>query len=174
VQVEDITGRIQKIGVRASVIRHLDGIDTLVPNSTLLENRVSNWTFGDSTLRGEILVGVAYGSPTREVTRCLLAVAEQHGLVVKPPKPEVRFADFGDNALVFRLLFWFDANKVQREPLASDLRYMIEGAFADAGIVMAFPQRDLHFDNDKPLRIEFSKAERQTGSQAGLKSEPSV
>jgi small-conductance mechanosensitive channel len=172
VQLEDLTGRIVKIGLRASVIRHLDGIDSLVPNSTLLENRVSNWTFGDSSVRGEITVGVAYGSPTREVARCLLSVAEEHGLVLKKPKPEVRFADFGDSALVFRLLYWFDAMKIQREPLASDLRYMIDNMLAEAGIVMAFPQRDIHFDNDKPIRIELSNPGSETGKQAGAQTGP--
>jgi len=46
--------------------------------------------------------------------------------------------------------------------LASDLRFMIDKEFADNGIVMAFPQRDLHFDNDKPLRIELSRSSNKS------------
>lgn len=160
VRVDTITGRIQRIGLRASVIRHFDGVDTLIPNSSLLENRVSNWTYGDSRARGRVTVGVAYGSSTREVTRCLLEVAEAHGLVLDKPKPEVRFDDFGDNALVFSLLFWFDASQTRDNPLASDLRYMIEKALTEAGIVIAFPQRDIHLDSERPLRIELSRVEQ--------------
>jgi small-conductance mechanosensitive channel len=160
VVVDDITGYIRRIGLRASVIEHFDGTDTLVPNSALLENRVSNWTYGNSAMRGEVEVGVAYGSRTRDVSRALLAVADGHGLVLENPEPTVQFTSFSDNTLVFKLLYWYDASRTRSEPLASDLRYMIDKAFAEAGIVIAFPQRDIHFDEGKPLRIELSRAAR--------------
>ena len=156
VEVDNIMGNIIRIGLRASVIRHFDGTDTLVPNSTLLENRVSNWTFADNAMRGEIEIGVAYGSPTRDVSRTLLSAAESHGLVLKKPPPSVRFDSFADNALKFTLLYWFDAKTVREEILSSDLRFMIDGALASAGIVIAFPQRDIHFDS-QPLRVELSR-----------------
>jgi len=169
VEVDNINGYIQRIGLRASVIRHFDGTDTLVPNSTLLENRVSNWTFGDTTMRGEIDVGVAYGSSTREVSRTLLSVADAHGLVLKQPEPTVQFTSFGDNTLNFKLLYWFDATKTRRDPLASDLRFMIDKAFSEAGLVIAFPQRDIHFDDSKPLRIEVSRARREPRDEGDQK-----
>ncbi|MCF7731849.1 MAG: mechanosensitive ion channel [Akkermansiaceae bacterium] len=157
VEADGIIGRIRRIGLRASIVRHFDGIDTLIPNSTLLENRVTNWTLSDSLLRHFVLVGVAYGSPTREVSHILLAVAAEHGLVLRDPAPEIRFEDFGDNALQFRLLFWFDSTKTQRDPLASDLRFMIDKALAEAGIAIAYPQRDIHLDTAAPLRVELSR-----------------
>ena len=88
VEVDGIVGRIRRIGLRASIVRHFDGIDTLIPNSTLLENRVTNWTLSDSLLRHFVLVGVAYGSPTREVSHILLAVAAEHDRVMDDPLPK--------------------------------------------------------------------------------------
>lgn len=157
IEVAGITGTIKTIGIRASVIQHFDGIETLVPNSILLENQLTNWTFSNTVIRHFILVGVAYGSPTREVARLLLAVAAEHGLVKKDPAPEVRFDNFAENSLTFSLLFWFDTNKTGRGTLASDLRFMIDKAFEEAGIVISYPQRDIHFDAEKPLRIELSR-----------------
>lgn len=157
VEVSTITGTIQKIGMRASVIRHFDGIETLVPNSILLENQLTNWTFSSTIIRHSVIIGVAYGSPTREVASVLLAVAASHGLVKKDPPPEVRFDDFGADALNFTLLFWLDTRKIARNQLASDLRYMIDKALSDAGITIAFPQRDIHFDRDVPLRVELAR-----------------
>jgi potassium-dependent mechanosensitive channel len=157
VEVTGIIGTIREIGIRASVIQHFDGIETLVPNSILLENQLTNWNFSSTVIRHSLVVGVAYGTPTREVSRLLLAVADEHGLVAKEPGPEVRFENFGDNALVFRLLFWLDTNKTGRDILASDLRFMIDKAFSEAGLVMAFPQRDIHFDPETPLRVELSR-----------------
>lgn len=160
IEVAGTTGEIKSIGIRASVIQHFDGIDTLIPNSVLLENQLTNWTYSNTIVRHFILVGVAYGSPTREVAKILLQVAHTHGLVLDEPSPEVRFEDFGDNALLFRLLFWLDTKRIGRDPLASDLRFMIDKAFAEAGIVIAFPQRDIHFDRETPLRIELSRNQK--------------
>jgi len=164
IEVDTIMGNIIRIGLRASVIRHFDGTDTLVPNSSLLENRVSNWTFADNTMRDQISVGVAYGSSSREVSRALLAVAESHGQVLKKPEPTVQFEEFGDNSLKFELLYWFDAMRVRAEPLASDLRFMVNRALKDLGIVVAFPQRDIHFDS-QPLRVELTRKPRDPDSK---------
>jgi small-conductance mechanosensitive channel len=158
IEVAGIIGTIKFIGIRASLIQHFDGIDTLVPNSILLENQLTNWNFSNSVIRHFVLVGVAYGSPTREVAEILLKIANEHGLVLDDPAPGVRFEDFGADSLVFRLLFWLDTTKTGRDPLASDLRFMIDKAFADAGIVIAYPQRDIHFDRDVPLRVELSRS----------------
>lgn len=157
VEIEGVAGTIRSIGMRASVIQHGNGIDTLFPNSTLLENKVTNWNLHDTLLRHSITVGVDYGSPTREVAHTLLAVADEHGLVLKNPAPEVRFEDFGERALIFRLLFWFDTTTTTRESLASDLRFMIDKTFAEAGIVIAFPKPEIQFDPNIPLHIEYSR-----------------
>ena len=68
------------------------------------------------------------------------------------PEPEARFEEFGENSLVFQLLYWTDPNKTQRERLESDLRFMIDKALNEAGITVAFPQRDINFRG--PLQIE--------------------
>jgi small-conductance mechanosensitive channel len=157
VEIEGVTGNIRSIGMRASIIKHGNGIDTLIPNSNLLENKVTNWNLTDSQLRHSITVGVDYASPCREVSHTLLAVADEHGLVLKNPAPEVRFEDFGDKALVFRLLFWFDTRKTNRDTLASDLRFMIDKAFQEAEITIASPRSDIHFDPDTHLHVELSR-----------------
>ncbi len=158
VEIEGVQGTIRSIGMRASIIKQGNGIDTIIPNSTLLENQVTNWTLSDSLLRHSVTVSVDYGAPTREVSRTLLAVAAEHGLVLKDPEPEVRFEDFGDKALLFRLLFWFDTRKTNRDTLASDLRYMLEKAFEEAGLTISCPQRDIHFDSENPVRIELTRS----------------
>jgi small-conductance mechanosensitive channel len=156
IEVDGVTGQIKRIGMRVSVIEHFDGIETLVPNSYLLDNRVENWTFGKTAIRGSVDVGVAYGCSTREVARTLMNVAQSHGQVLDRPEPEVRFQNFGDSSQLFRLLFWVDPIATQRERLASDLRYMISNGLSDAGITVSFPQRDVHFDTAQPLQVEVS------------------
>jgi len=157
VEVDGVSGTIRAIGMRGSIIRHGNGIDTIIPNSTLLENKLTNWTLSDTLHRHSIKLGVEYGSSTREVAKTLLAVADEHGLVLKSPQPEVRFETFGDKSLNFALLYWFDIKNASRDSLASDLHFMIEKAFAEAGIAIASPQNQVVIQSERPLRVELSR-----------------
>jgi len=154
VDVDGIQGVVTAVDIRSTTVRQFDGIETMVPNSLLLENKVTNWTGESPTMRRVVKVGVAYGSPTRKVAEIMKAAAEEHGQVLKDPSPYVIFEDFGDNALVFALYFWVDLAKVNGMQVMSDLRFMLEKRFGEAGIGIAFPQRDVHLDASRPLQIE--------------------
>lgn len=147
-------GTVTQIGLRASVLQLWDGTETLIPNSSLLEQNVTNWTYSSRKVRFSVAVGVAYGSETRRVVQLLGEVAEQHGVVEKEPKPQVLFTDFGESALAFELRYWVDVIKTNAAQVGSDLRQMIAGAFAQNGIAIAFPQRDLHLDTVRPLQVQ--------------------
>lgn len=147
-------GTVTSIGLRASILQLWDGTETLIPNSSLLENNVSNWTYSSRKVRFSVTVGAAYGSDTRRVIQLLGEVADRHGLVEKEPKPQVLFTDFGESALLFELRYWADVLKANAAQVGSDLRQMIAGAFAENGIVIAFPQRDLHLDTARPLAVK--------------------
>ncbi len=154
VDVDGVQGVVTAVDIRSTTVRQFDGIETMVPNSLLLEQKVTNWTGESPTMRRVVKVGVAYGSPTRQVADIMKAAADEHGLVLKDPSPFVIFDDFGDNALVFALYFWVDLAKSNGMQVQSDLRFMLEKRFADAGIAIAFPQRDIHLDTARPLQIE--------------------
>jgi potassium efflux system protein len=154
VDVEGVLGTVTAVDIRSTTVRQFDGIETMVPNSLLLENKVTNWTGENPTMRRTLKVGVAYGSPTREAADIMKATAEEHGLVLKEPAPFVIFEDFGDNALMFALYFWVDLAKASGMQVTSDLRFMLEKRFTDAGITVAYPQRDVHLDAARPLRVE--------------------
>ena len=88
----------------------------------------------------------------------MLKAAEEHGKVLKDPEPFVLFNDFGDNALIFDLYCWISINRLMdRRIIESDLRFIINELFRDAGIVIAFPQRDIHIDTAKPLDLRIVK-----------------
>jgi len=147
-------GTIVGIGIRSSVLQQWDGTETLIPNSTLLENSVTNWTYSSRKVRFSVTVGVAYGSDTRRVVQLLTEIAERHGLVEKEPKPQVLFTDFADSALTFEMRYWANVITTNSAQVASDLRQMIAGTFAENGISIAFPQRDIHLDTARPIRVQ--------------------
>lgn len=158
VEVGAIRGTIVEIGIRSSVIRDVNGVDSLIPNSTFIEQNVTNWTYESPKVRFCIKVGIAYGSPVDDAARLLGECVERHGLVLKDPAPEILFEDFGADALNFAVYYWLELgpNVVSRR-VASDLRFMIEKSLREHGIVIAYPQRDVHLDAAAPLRVQVVK-----------------
>jgi small-conductance mechanosensitive channel len=159
IDVDGIVGTVTEVNTRSSIIRSPDDVETMIPNSMFLENRVTNWTLTQSRQRRSIRVSVAYGSDTRRVMDILKECGERHGLVCKDPPPFVVFEDFGESGLVFSLYFWYDfSSDGNAMVVASDLRMMIEKRFAEAGIGVPFPQRDMHISTSEPLQIELTRS----------------
>jgi small-conductance mechanosensitive channel len=164
VEVGGIRGNVTNIGLRASTITDANGIETIIPNSTFIEQNLTNWTHTSGRVRFNVKVGVAYGSPVRVVTQLLEEIAGRHGQVLKHPAPEVLFEDFASDALTFSLYYWLDvgAGTISRR-VASELRAMIEGSFSAKGIAIPYPQRDVHFDVAAPVPVRIVP---DTGPQA--------
>lgn len=155
IEVGDLYGIVQHIGARSTRLLTSQNIDIIVPNSSFLESNVTNWTLSENRVRTSVTVGVAYGSTTRDVIKLMKKAAEDHGRVLDKPGPIVLFEDFGDNALVFEILFWMRLKTMlERRMVESDLRLRMNELFKEAGIVVAFPQRDIHLDTLSPLRVE--------------------
>jgi potassium-dependent mechanosensitive channel len=158
VEIGNIRGNIVEIGIRSSVIRDVNGVDSLIPNSTFIEQNVTNWTYENPRVRFCIKVGIAYGSPVDDAARLLGECVERHGLVLADPAPEILFEDFGADALQFAVYYWLDLGpKVVARRVASDLRFMMEKTLREHGIVIAYPQRDVHLDAATPLRVQVVK-----------------
>lgn len=165
VEVENSKGVIEDIGNRCTRIRRVDGVHLLVPNSTMLERTVINWTLVDKDIRTTIRVGVAYGSPTHEVEQCLRQAVNEHAHVKQSPQPLIIFEDFGDSALIFDAYFWAEVQgERELRQIRSDIRHRITELLQAAGITIAFPQRDVHLNTLAPLDIRLS-SEPAPGSE---------
>ena len=143
IELDGQLAKIAKIGLRSTTVRTGDQADMIVPNAELITNRVTNWTLTNRQARSVIPVGVAYGSDIALVMQTLKECALAHPGVLQRPEPQVVFHSFGDSALDFELDAWV-ADLDTRGQVASDLRQDIDRRFRQAGIVMPFPQRDLH------------------------------
>jgi small-conductance mechanosensitive channel len=142
VKVGDLVGTVTRIGARCTEIRTVDRVSILVPNSTLLEHAVVNWSHGDPISRLHVPVGLAYDSDVRLVRTVLLEAARSHPEVLPQPRSEVQLRGFGDSTLDFDLLVWTRDPRGQSK-LISDLYYRIERALRRHGIEIPFPQRDV-------------------------------
>ena len=166
IELDTAQGTVERIGYRSTRIRRTDGVHLLVPNSFILENTVVNWTLVDQEIRTTVRVGVAYGSPVRKVADLIIEAVTCQPEVKKTPAPSVIFEDFGDNALVFDAYFWCDVSgdRVLRE-FRSEIRFRIAELFEKNGIVVAFPQRDVHLDSKDPLRIHLMPSSEETAQK---------
>jgi len=148
IEVGQLLGVVKKIGIRASTIRTFDGSEVIVPNGNLVSNELINWTLSDSQRRMIVKVGVAYGTDPNQVIKILLDIAKKKEGILESPEPYVLFREFGDSALGFELRCYTESGDWLF--ILSDLHVDVNNALKDAGVVIPFPQRDLHIKSMDP------------------------
>jgi len=159
-----VVGTVTEINTRSSILRSGDGVETLIPNSVFLENKITNWTHSNRRLRRTVRVGVAYDSPIQTVVEVLVECAKRHGLVLDEPEPMALLEDFGPTALVFALNFWVElGEKTNAALVASDLRYMIAKRFGETGIVIPSPGSDMRLVTEAPLKVSVERSRESDG-----------
>ena len=157
VQLDDLWGNVERVGLRSTRIRTGDNAHIIVPNASFLENNVTNWTHRNPEVRAKIPVGVIYGSSVADVKRLLRQAMDEHPKVLESPEPLVLFRSFGNDALLFEMWFWLRIhNYTSRAVVESDLHERVDELFREAGLVIAFPQRDVHLDSARPIEIRMT------------------
>ena len=153
ITVGTVEGFVTRIRIRATTVLTFDRQELLVPNKTFISDNLLNWSLSDQITRLTVDVGIAYGSDVNRVMDVMIDVARSDDVVISKPKPFVTFEGFGDNALNLRLLCFIDdieARIITRSRLHKDINHRLQ----EEGIEIAFPQMDLHFDSDSPIKIK--------------------
>lgn len=152
ITVGDMEGDVQEINIRATMVRDLNNISILVPNSEFVSSHVVNWSHRDPKIRLEVDVGVSYASDLDTVLRALSEVAEENENVLADPAPEVLHRGFGDSAWDMQLRAWIGDPK-RHHRIRSDLNCAIVRKFREYDVEIPFPQRDLHVRSPLPVPI---------------------
>jgi potassium efflux system protein len=152
VTVDNTTGMVSRIRIRATTITDWDRKEYIVPNKEFVTGRLLNWTLTNKVNRIVIRIGVAYGSDTELTRKLLLKAAEEHPLIMEDPAPIATFEEFGDNSLTFILRCYLSGME-NRIMTISELHMAIDKLFREAGIRIAFQQRDVHLDTTGPVDV---------------------
>ncbi len=153
VTVGEVSGKVMRIRVLATTVRDWDRKEFVVPNKELITGKLLNWTLSDQLNRIVIKIGVAYGSDTIRARDLLLRVARAHPLILDEPEPVATFDTFGESSLNL-ILRCFLPDLDNRLRAITELNEAIDRTFRDAGIEIAFPQRDLHLRTaDAPIQV---------------------
>jgi len=152
ITVGDQEGVVTRIRIRATTIRDWDNKELLIPNKEIITGRLLNWSLTDTRLRLTVPVGVAYGSDAALALKILAETVADDKRILADPAPSIIFSDFGESSLNMVCRFYID-NVGNMWPVKTELHLEIYRRFEEAGIVISFPQRDVHLDSEKPLRI---------------------
>jgi potassium efflux system protein len=164
VTIDNTTGVVSRIRIRATTITKYDKQELLVPNKAFITDQVTNWTLADMTNRVMINVGVAYGTDAAKAMALLLEAAKENENVLNDPKPVVTFEAFGDNALSLVLCSYLSSVDNRLSTITA-LHKAIYNKFNAAGITIPFAQRDLHLATDSPLDIRLHRVASSDGPE---------
>ncbi|MDH5271997.1 MAG: mechanosensitive ion channel [Gammaproteobacteria bacterium] len=149
VEVSGTSGTVRAIGMRATRLTTFEGADVIVPNGTLLSEKLINWTLSDMNRRIDVEVGVAYGSDPRRVLALLREVAQDTPGISREPVPAIVFKGFGASSLDFSIRAWTN-DFGDWVTIRTELTARVYEVLAKEGIEIPYPQQNIHIRSVPP------------------------
>lgn len=144
VRVDDFEGVVTDIRIRCTVIRALNGRESIVPNELLITQRVENASLADRRVAVSSQVQVAYGSDVAGLRRKLEVAIAQVPRVLADPAPSVQLANFGADGIDLGIGFWIGDPENGTGGVKSDVHLAVLAVLEAEGVEIPFPQRVVH------------------------------
>ena len=144
ITIGDKLGWVQELHARYVVVQDRDGVERLIPNEMLITNEVINWSYSSRNVRLKIPVSISYDDDPEQALALLAEAAKANPRVLEDPPPTTRLMAFGDSGIALELRVWIEDPEAGIGSVRSDINLAIWRSFKDAGIVIPYPQRDLH------------------------------
>jgi len=151
IAVGDSYGWIKGLHARYVSVRTRDGTEILIPNDTLITEKVENWSFSDHLVRLKVPVGVAYSADVELAMKLCLEAAGEIERIRSDPKSSCLIRGFGDSSVDLEVRAWINDPENGRANVTSDLYLVIWRKFHEHEIEIPFPQRDLHIRSAEGL-----------------------
>lgn len=145
IKTNDHYGHVKRITLRTTIIQSLTGEDIIVPNKSVVQNSIINYSFSKNR-RVDVDCGVDYASDLEEVQRITIETIEKHVDYLKDREIEFMYTEFGESSINFTLRYWIEETG-EKDFLTSRGRAIIaiKKAFDQNGINIPFPIRTLEF-----------------------------
>jgi len=144
VKVDGFEGRVTDITTRYTVVRAVNGRESIVPNEMLITQRVENSSLADSKVSLGSNVQVAYGTDLDALMPRLVQAVGAVPRVIADPAPAVQLAGFGADGLDLHVAFWIADPENGQGNVRSDVNMAILRTIGMAGVEIPFPQRVVH------------------------------
>jgi small-conductance mechanosensitive channel len=152
IEVANVTGYVQRLTSRTTVVTTLDGNQVQVPNSTVFKSTIRNFT-SNPNRREDFIVGIGYDDAISFAQEAALKVLAEHPAVLNDPEPLVLVDNLGPSTVNLRVYFWLDGGQHSWAKVKSSVIRQVKRAFQDAGISMPDEAREVTFPHGVPVRM---------------------
>lgn len=152
VEVANVTGYVQRLTSRTTVLMTLDGNQVQVPNSTVFKSTIRNFT-SNPNRREDFIVGIGYDDAIPFAQEVALKVLADHPAVLNEPEPLVLVENLGSSTVNLRVYFWLDGGRHSWMKVKSSVIRFVKRAFQDSGISLPDEAREVTFPNGVPVRM---------------------
>jgi len=153
IQIADMYGWIKHMGGRYVSLVTRDEKEILIPNENLITQEVINWSYSSRKIRIKIPVGISYDADPHQAMWLLEEAADGIERVLSDPGPKCRLVGFGDNSVDLQVRFWIRDPQNGVANITSEVMLRIWDTLKAHQIGIPFPQRDVHFDTEKPIQV---------------------
>ena len=135
IEIDTVRGTVLSLGARYSTIQQSDGVEILLPNSFLLERRLSNWTLSDPLHQFDITLDMAAHPEPERILQILETVVEKQNGLAESPRPRAFLANLSDKSLSFRISYWVNIRTQNPDTLGSEIRLRTAQLLREAGLL---------------------------------------
>ena len=152
VEVANVTGYVQRLTSRTTVLMTLDGNQLQVPNSTVFKSTIRNFT-SNPNRREDFIVGIGYDDSIPFAQEVALQVLAEHPAVLNEPEPLVLVENLGPSTVNLRVYFWLDGGRHGWLKVKSSVIRLVKRAFQDSSISLPDEAREVTFPQGVPVRM---------------------
>jgi len=162
VEIVLVTGYVQQLNIRTTVLLTFDGNLVQVPNAAVYKSTIHNFT-ATPNRRENFVVGIGYDDPIDEAQAVALNVLVDHPAVLKEPEPLVLAEDLGKATVNLRIYFWINGHEHSWLKVRSSVIRLVKRAFQQHGISMPDEAREIIFPHGVPVTLSDAKQEPTKG-----------
>ncbi len=143
VVVDGFEGRVTDIKTRYTVIRALNGRESVVPNEMLITERIENASLADPKVSNVTVVTVAYGTDLERLMPRIVAAVRAVPRVIDDPEPTVLLTNFAADGLELTVYFWIADPERGLLGVRSQVNLALLALLDELGVEIPYPQRVL-------------------------------
>jgi small-conductance mechanosensitive channel len=166
VQGLDTWADVMNIGLRTSILRTRHNVEIVVPNSTLGNNQVINYSYPDSRYRMQTYVTIPFGTEVERARQVMIDAVRHADCVLSGESVDALYAEIGDSGMIFRVLWWIDFYR-DWEQAYDCVHTSLRNALKEADIELPYPSQSLNLQVDDRTLAEVWQAWQEEG-EAGL------
>ena len=169
VEIAGVTGYVQQLNVRTTILMTLDGNLVQIPNATVYKSNLRNFST-NSNRREDFVIGIGYTDSINDAQEIARKVLSEHPAVLRDPEPSVLADSFGRAAINLRVYFWLNGREHSWLKVRSSVIRLVKLGFQKHGISIPDEAREVIFPKGVPVTMLDGKPEEARGDAPKMRS----